>query len=93
MHLPMFLLWAPLIKTFLRGGLVAAVLSRTRGQLPIRFKCGSTHFTLTGGRGGGTSEVSGPELGHFQVGGCLWRTFLVFLGLKFLGLLKVEVEG
>ena len=27
--------------------LVAAVLSRPRGQLPIRFKCGSTHFTLT----------------------------------------------
>ena len=28
--------------------LVAAVLSRPRGQLPIRFKCGSTHFTVTG---------------------------------------------
>ena len=77
----------------LRGGLVAAVLSRAKGQLRIRFKCRCTHFTLTGGRGGGTSKVSGPELGHFQVGGCLWRTFLVFLGLKLSGLLKVEVEG
>ena len=67
-------------------------MSRARGQLRIRFKRGSTHFTLTGG-GGGTSKVSGPELGHFQVGGCFWRTFLVFLGLKLSGLLKVEVEG
>ena len=44
--------------------LVAAVLSRPRGQLPIRFKCGSTHFTRTGG------GVGGCELGNFQVGVC-----------------------
>ena len=47
--------------------LVAAVLSRPRGQLPIRFKCGSTHFTLTeSGVGGGTWKVSGLESGTFK---------------------------
>ena len=47
--------------------LVAAVLSRPRGQLPIRFKCGSTHFTLTeSGVGGGNLESVGPESGTFK---------------------------
>ena len=69
----------------------------SRRQLPIRFKCGSTHFTLTGGVGGGgvrTREVSGLELGNW-LGSVKARTMgglLVFVGVKFLGLFRVEAR-
>ena len=69
--------------------LVAAVLSRPRGQLPIRFKCGSSHFTVTGGVG--TREVSGLELGNW-LGSVKAKTMsglLVFVGVKLLGLFRV----
>ena len=75
--------------------LVAAVLSRPRGQLPIRFKCGSTHFTVTGGVGGvRTREVSGLELGNW-LGSVKVKTMsglLVFVGVKLLGLFRVEAR-
>ena len=64
MHLPTFYLLVPRIEIGRKhilsdkqfwlkawGISVAAVLSRR--QLPIRFKCGSTHFTLAGGGVGG----------------------------------------